>query len=182
MDTAKPDAVAARARKKSRVFTRPAGTFRTPQVSGLLLLGLARLGRCRLCGSSRSGSGRRSWRSRLCCCWSRWSRYSRLHVISIHHRLGDIHFVGVPPQQWTLRPRLRSVDDHRKVVVLGIGHDHRRHLLQNTGRDVLLLILDVFLKILVGAIEGLLLAFDLLLQGGRSVFVQLGSLSLELLL
>jgi len=61
-------------------------------------------------------------------------------------------------------------------------HDHRRHLLQNALKNLLLLILRIFLSVLYGAVKRLLLGLDLLDQSGASILIQLVALSLELLL
>src|SRR5579862_2135160 len=148
MDTAMPSASHVRPNKKGRVFTRPAGTFSTLEVSRFeLLLRLSWLGRCRLrrrCLRSRlwrSGGSRRCWRG-----------YPRLHVVSVNHSLSDVDRLS-PPQHIALRPRLRCVHNNSEAVILGILHDHGRHLLQDAARDLLLLVPAFFLKILDRAIE-----------------------------
>src|SRR5450631_3109718 len=154
MDTknARPGATATK--KKGRVFTRPAGTFPTPEVSSSLFGWLGRLGRRGLRGAGRLGS---SWlRSRR-----RWRGHTRLHVVRVHHCLGDVDRFS-PPQHIALRPGLRGVDDHAEAVVLRILHDHGSHLLQDARGNLLILVPEVFLCVLHRAIKYLLLGFDLL--------------------
>src|SRR5271167_401615 len=175
MDTTHTRTGDACANKKGRVFTRPPGTFPAPEVSGeSLFRWLGRLGRRRLRGTSWLRSSR-LWRRR------RRSGYARLHVVGVHHCLGDVDRFS-PPQHVALWPRLRGVDDHAEPVVLRILHDHGSHLLQDARGNLLVLVPEVFLRVLHGAVEDFLLAFDLLLQGSERLFIQLVLLSGELLL
>src|ERR1700674_3569103 len=143
----------------------------------LLFWWLTRLGRG--LRSSRAGRGLR--RRRLSCSCRRWRSHTRLHVVSVDDCLGNIDSLA-PPQHVALRPWLRGVHDHAETILFGILHDHRSHLLQNPARDFLLLAAELFLGILHGAIEGLLLAFDLLLQVGQRLLVELVLLGSHLLL
>src|SRR5579864_1417673 len=144
------------------------------------LLFWTRLGRLRRRGlRGRRFRSRRLWRGAGSRCG--WSRNARLHVVSVDHCLGDVHRLA-PPQHVALRPRLGSVHDDSEAIVFGILHNHRSHLLQNAAGDFLVLIPEVFLSILHGAVEELLLAFDLLLQSGERIFIQLALLRRHLLL
>ena len=180
MDTTKARPATLRTKKKGRAFTRPAGTFPTPEVSACITI----------LADRSAWAPQASWlavpvgaseppASRLRVVGGR--SHARLHVVKVDHRLGDIDRLR-PPQHRALRPRLRGIDDHAEAVVLRILHDHRSHLLQNAAGDFLVLVAEVFLGILHGAIENLLLALDLLLQSGQSLFVQLVLLRGELLL
>src|SRR5437764_10955242 len=129
-------------------------------------------------------AGRSSRSCRLGSCGSCWrcrSSHTGLHVISLDHRLGDVDRLA-PPEDIALRPRLRRVDDHAESVLLRILDDHRRHLLQDLGGDILLLAAELFLGILHIAIEALLSGLDLFLEVAGGIFVQLVALRVELLL
>ena len=99
------------------------------------------------------------------------SGHARLRVVKIDHRLGDVDRLAVP-QHGALRPLLSGVNDHAEAVVLGVLHDHGRHFGQHALRDFILLVAEIFLRILQGAVEGLLLGFDLALQVVESVRIQ----------
>src|SRR6266567_1927913 len=57
-------------------------------------------------------------------------RYARFSVVSIHDGLGNIQCAAIP-QYRPIRPLIAggSVDNQAKPVVLGVVHDHGRHLL-----------------------------------------------------
>src|ERR1035438_1593642 len=143
-----------------------------------LLRWLSRLGRRGLRGSS---AGRRLRNGRLSGSRRRWRGHARLHVVSVDDCFGDVDCLA-PPEHIALRPRLGSIHDHAEAVVLRILHDHRSHLLKDAARNLLLLAAELFLGILHGAIKELLLAFDLLLQGGERILIQLALLRGHLLL
>src|ERR1700722_1625500 len=130
--------------------------------------GLRRARACRRLGSGRLGSGRLG-RTRG------WSGHSGLHVVSVDNSFSDVDGL-IPPKHGALRPGLGGIDYHGETVVLRILHNHWSHLLQNAGRNLLLLVAGFFLEILDSAIQKFLLAFNLLLQGGERILVQLALL------
>ena len=81
-----------------------------------------------------------------------------------------------------LGPGLRSIDDQPETVVLSVFDDGWSQLLQDAACNLLILIAEVFLSILHGAIKKLLLTLNLFLQIRKSLFVQLVLLSGELFL
>jgi len=96
-----------------------------------------------------------------------------LHIVSLDNVLGDVDRVSVPPEYRALRPGLRGIDDKRESVFLRILHHKRRHLLKDPAGNLLLLIANLFLGILHGAVKKLLLALNLFPQVSRGIFIQL---------
>ncbi len=74
------------------------------------------------------------------------------------------------------------IQDHAVAVVAGVLHDERRHLGEDFISDLALLALEIFLRVLGGAIETLLLGLDLLHQLVARFVIQLVLLGIELLL
>ena len=86
------------------------------------------------------------------------------------------------PDHGTARPLLGRIEDHAIAVVAGVLHDERRHPGEDFISDLALLALEIFLRVLGGAIETLLLDFDLLHQLVARFVIQLVLLGIELLL
>ena len=77
---------------------------------------------------------------------------------------------------------MRGVDNHAETAVRSILHQHRSHLLQDSLRNFVLLILGIVARILHGTFQGLLLLLNLLYQRTSAVIVQFLTLGIELLL
>src|SRR5450432_169878 len=75
-----------------------------------------------------------------------------------------------------------SVHDQGKAVVPGVIDDQRRHLLQNTLRNFILLRAGIVLGVLRVALQRFLLGLNLLHQVGFGVVIQFVTLGVELLL
>src|SRR5208337_3508287 len=80
------------------------------------------------------------------------------------------------------RPLLGGIEDHAVAAVAGILHDEWRHAGEDLISDFALLALEIFLRVLGGAIETLLLDFDLLDQLVARFLIQLVLLGVQLLL
>src|SRR5713226_8456938 len=145
----------------------------------LVSLLLRRIGRCRRLGC-RSGCrlGAPGWGlSRR----GRRRRHAGLHVVGFDHRLRNIDGLAVPDDR-SLRPGLRGVNDHAEAVLTGILHDYGSHLSEDSLHDLALLILSFLAGVLHGALEDLLLGLDLLAQCSGRVLVHLVALGAELFL
>jgi hypothetical protein len=98
-----------------------------------------------------------------------------LHVVSLHNRLRNIHR-GRGPNHLTLGPWIRSIHDYTQAVFIGILKKDRRHFLQNALADLVLLVLEIFARVLRFPVQFLLLQFDLPLQAGLGFIVELVTL------
>ena len=117
--------------------------------------------------SSRSRLGR--WRSRFagrgrCRSYGLVGRATRsgrrhagLSVEGFHDRLRDVDGRPVPDHR-TARPLLGGIEDHAIAAVAGVLHDEWSHAGEDFISDLALLALEIFLRVLGGAIETLLLA------------------------
>src|SRR5215470_3357584 len=160
------------ARLGGTLATREVSRYQLDQLLRLIRLGCGRLGR----GYGRlRPSGLRSRPGR------RWSRYTRLRVVQVHHGLGHVHGLA-PPHHRALRARLRCIHDDAESVIGSVLDEHRTKLLYDALRDFVLLVLRVFTRILQLTVKRLLLGLDLLHQIRLRVIVQLVLLRVELLL
>ena len=138
--------------------------------------GCRRLGRWR---SRFAGRGRRRWLHRLGSRAARSGcRYAGLNVVGVDDWLRDVHGRSVPDHR-AARPLLGRVQDHAIAVIAGVLHYERRHLGENFIPDLALLILEIFLRVLGGAIVTFLLGLDLLAELGE-ILVGLLDLVLDL--
>src|SRR4029077_17517254 len=118
---------------------------------------------------------------RLCCSGPGWGGRSGLRTLEINHRLGDIHG-RTGPKHWTIRPRIRSVNDYAETLVCGVLYQHRTHLLQDALRNLVLLVLGIVPRVLYLPLQGFLLLLDLFYQRAPALVVELLTLGVELLL
>jgi AcrR family transcriptional regulator len=104
-----------------------------------------------------------------------------LRIVGFDYRFCDIDGRS-RPKHWTVGPGIRGVDDYAQSIIRRILQNDGSHLLKNARADFLLLVLEILLSILRGALQRLLFLFNLPGQVALGIFIHARALGAELFL